>query len=199
VKIGHEQRSPKKWRSGTSHFLQTMADFERDCSRAAIDWSAMRNNGWKLPEQVLRPIRVGHYDLDFAKIPDGPCPRSATAARPDARRVAIGPSLSSPRGSLLFECQGEGRVARGRRHPRDHAQALDVAPGGKLRFTVIGSVGLGQESQPSCTWPTSMSSLSERKSGPKKSQIEKRLTDLSEHMENVFQAYLRNEFESIEE
>ena len=32
-----------------------------------------------------------------------------------------------------------------------------------------------------------------------KPQIEKRLTDLSEHMENVFQAYLRNEFETIEE
>ena len=29
--------------------------------------------------------------------------------------------------------------------------------------------------------------------------IEKRLAEVSEHMENVFQAYLRNEFETIEE
>jgi flagellar biosynthesis GTPase FlhF/energy-coupling factor transporter ATP-binding protein EcfA2 len=189
----------EKWRSGTSHFLQTMADFERDCSRAAIDWSAMRNNGWKLPEQVLRPIRVGHYDLDFAKIPDG-LPRDPQL-RPDPTRVELPLALPfpSPRGSLLFECQGEGRVAAVDAIRAIMLRLLTSLPGGKLRFTVMDPVGLGQEFSAFMHLADFDELIIGTKIWTEKSQIEKRLTDLSEHMENVFQAYLRNEFESIEE
>ena len=111
----------EKWRSGTSQFLRTVADFESECSRAAIDWSAMRNNGWTLPEQVLRPIRVGHYDLDFAKIPDG-LPRDPQL-RPDpaARRAAAGPSVSLPARLALVGMPGRGTIGRRRRHSRHHA------------------------------------------------------------------------------
>lgn len=189
----------EKWRTGTSKFLHAVADFERECSRAAIDWSAMRNNGWKLPEQVLRPIRVGHYDLDFAKIPDG-LPRDPQL-RPDPPRVALPLVLPfpSPRGSLLFECQGEGRPAAVEAIRATMLRLLTSLPGGKLRFTVIDPVGLGQEFSAFMHLADFDELIIGTKIWTEKPQIEKRLADLSEHMENVFQAYLRNEFDTIEE
>jgi len=189
----------EKWRTGTSKFLQAVADFEQQCSPSAIDWSAMLNGGWKLPQQVQRPIRVGHYDLDFSKIPKG-LP-SDPQLRPESTRVALPLALPfpSPRGSLLFECQGEGRPVAVEAIRSIMLRLLTSLPGGKLRFTVIDPVGLGQEFSAFMHLADFDELIIGTKIWTEKHQIEKRLTDLSEHMENVFQAYLRNEFDTIEE
>ncbi len=76
---------------------------------------------------------------------------------------------------------------------------LTSLPGGKLRFTVIDPVGLGQEFSAFMHLADFDELIIGTKIWTEKPQIEKRLTDLSEHMENVFQAYLRNEFDTIEE
>ena len=76
---------------------------------------------------------------------------------------------------------------------------LTSLPGGKLRFSVIDPVGLGQEFSAFMHLADYDELIIGTKIWTEKSQIEKRLTDLSEHMENVFQAYLRNEFDTIEE
>ena len=49
-------------------------------------------------------------------------------------------------------------------------------------------------SPPSCTWPTTTSSWSRSRIWTEPAHIEQRLADLTEHMENVIQKYLRNEF-----
>ena len=99
----------EKWRTELSTFLERVSDFEQACSRSAIEWSSMLNGGWKLPLEVLRPIRIGHYDLDLAKIPKG-LPRDKQLW-PESTRIPVPLALPfpSPRGSLLLEAQGEGR------------------------------------------------------------------------------------------
>jgi DNA segregation ATPase FtsK/SpoIIIE, S-DNA-T family len=187
------------WRAGTSEFLTRVSQFEQACSRSAIDWSAMLNGGWKLPEEVLRPIRIGHYDLDLAKIPKG-LPRDKQLW-PESPRIAVPLALPfpSPRGSLLLECQGEGRPAGVDAIRAIMLRLLTSLPGGKIRFTVLDPVGLGQEFSAFMHLADYDELIIGTKIWTEKPQIEKRLTDLSEHMENVFQAYLRNEFDTIEE
>jgi DNA segregation ATPase FtsK/SpoIIIE, S-DNA-T family len=189
----------EKWRSRTAKFFHAVSDFDAACQRSAIEWSAMRNGDWKLPEQVLRPIRIGTYDLDFAKIPNG-LPRDKQLTPEPARvKLPFVMPFPSARGSLLFECQGDGRVAAVEAIRSIMLRLLTSLPGGKLRFSVIDPVGLGQEFSAFMHLADYDELIIGTKIWTEKSQIEKRLTDLSEHMENVFQAYLRNEFDTIEE
>ena len=97
------------------------------------------------PTRYCRPIRVGHYDFDFAKIPNG-LPRDPALGR--IRRGSGCPwpcPFPSPRGSLLFECQAEGRAVAVEAIRAIMLRLLTSLPGGKLRFTVMDPVGLGQE------------------------------------------------------
>jgi S-DNA-T family DNA segregation ATPase FtsK/SpoIIIE len=189
----------EKWRTRSSNFLKRVSDYEQACSRSAIDWSAMLNGSWKLPEEVLRPIRIGHYDLDLAKIPKG-LPRDKQLW-PESTRIPVPLALPFPsrRGSLLFECQGDGRPAAVEAIRAVMLRLLTSLPGGKIRFTVLDPVGLGQEFSAFMHLADYDELIIGTKIWTERSQIEKRLTDLSEHMENVFQAYLRNEFDTIEE
>ena len=88
---------------------------------------------------------------------------------------------------------------RRRGNPVDHAAAVDLFPPAKVRFTVIDPVGLGEEFSAFMHLADYDELLIAQRIWTEPSQIEKRLADLSEHMENVFQKYLRNEFETIEE
>jgi DNA segregation ATPase FtsK/SpoIIIE, S-DNA-T family len=189
----------EQWRAATSKFLQRISEYEEACRRSAIDWSAMLNGGWKLPDEVLRPIRIGYYDLDLAKIPKG-LPRDKQLWTESSKiPVPLALPFPSPRGSLLFECQGEGRPAAVDAIRAIMLRLLTSLPGGKIRFTVLDPIGLGQELSAFMPLADYDELIIGTKIWTEKPQIEKKLTDLSEHMENVFQAYLRNEFDTIEE
>ena len=169
----------EKWRSGTSKFFGAVAGFEKECGRAAIDWSAMSNGGWTLPDQVLRPIRVGHYDFDFAKIPNGLPRDPALMPEPPRIRLPLALPFPSPRGSLLLECRAEGRAVAVEAIRTIMLRLLTSLPGGKLRFTVIDPVGLGQELPAFMHLADYDELIIGTKIWTEKPQIEKRLTDLS--------------------
>ena len=77
---------------------------------------------------------------------------------------------------------------------------LTSLPPGKVRYTIIDPVGLGEKtSRPSCTWQIMTSNFVASRIWTEAAHIERRLTDLTEHMETVIQVYLRNEFETIQE
>ena len=77
------RRGPRLPRSGgpaPSKFFHAVSDFDAACQRSAIDWSAMRNGDWKLPEQVLRPIRIGHLRPRFCEDSQRLAPRQTAHA-----------------------------------------------------------------------------------------------------------------------
>ena len=76
---------------------------------------------------------------------------------------------------------------------------LMTIPPGKLRFTIIDPVGLGENFAAFMHLADYQESLVTNRIWTDPRHIEQRLADLSEHMENVIQKYLRNEFESIEQ
>jgi DNA segregation ATPase FtsK/SpoIIIE, S-DNA-T family len=188
-----------KWRAGMSKFLARVNEYEQACSPSALEWSSMLNGSWKLPQEVLRPIRIGDYDVDLSKIPNG-LPRDKQLW-PEPTRIPVPLALPfpSPRGSLLLECQGDGRPAAIEAIRAIMLRLLTSLPGGKIRFTVFDPVGLGQEFSVFMNLADYDELIIGTKIWTEKIHVEKRLTDLSEHMENVFQAYLRNEFDTIEE
>ena len=68
-----------------------------------------------------------------------------------------------------------------------------------MRFTIIDPVGLGQNFAAFMHLADYDEQLVTSRIWTEPTHIEQRLADLTEHMENVIQKYLRNEFETIEE
>lgn len=76
---------------------------------------------------------------------------------------------------------------------------LASLPPGKLRFTMMDPVGLGQNAAPFMHLVDYDEQLITGRAWTEPQQIEQRLANLTEHMENVIQQYLRNRFATIEE
>ena len=76
---------------------------------------------------------------------------------------------------------------------------LTQLPPGDLRFTVIDAVGLGENFAAFMHLADYDDLLISSRIWTEQPHIEQQLANLTEHMENVFQKYLRHEFESIEE
>jgi DNA segregation ATPase FtsK/SpoIIIE, S-DNA-T family len=158
----------------------------------------MLSEGWKLPTEVRVPIRVGHYDVDFEKIPDGMS--EAPELRPDPPRFQVPFVLPFPgHASMLWECPSEGRDVAVDSIKSVMLRLLSAIPGGKIRFTMIDGADRGQALSVFSHLADYDELIINKRIWTEKHDIEERLTELSEHMENVFQAYLRNEYETIEE
>ena len=76
---------------------------------------------------------------------------------------------------------------------------MTSVPAGKVRFTIVDPVGLGENFAAFMHLGDYHELLVTNRIWTEAPHIEQRLTDLTQHMENVIQKYLRNEFETIEE
>ena len=76
---------------------------------------------------------------------------------------------------------------------------LTGLPPGKVRFTFIDPVGLGQSFSAFMHLADHNEQLVGERIWTEPRHIEARLADLTEHMENVIQKYLRNQFATIED
>ncbi len=76
---------------------------------------------------------------------------------------------------------------------------LATTPPGKLAFTIIDPVGLGQNFAGLMHLADYEESLINRRIWTQRDQIEERLAELNEHIEKVIQMYLRNEYATITE
>ena len=76
---------------------------------------------------------------------------------------------------------------------------LTAMPPGKVRFTIVDPVGLGDNFSAFMNLADYDEQLVTSRIWTDTSHIEQRLADLTKHMENVIQVYLRQEFHSIEE
>ncbi len=76
---------------------------------------------------------------------------------------------------------------------------LSALPPGKVRFTIIDPVGLGDNFSAFMHLADFDEQLVTSRIWTDTAHIEQRLADLTKHMENVIQVYLRQEFHSIEE
>ena len=70
---------------------------------------------------------------------------------------------------------------------------------GKVRFTIIDPVGLGESFSAFMHLADYDEQVITSRIWTESTHIEQQLVNLSEHMENVIQVYLRNEFETIQE
>jgi hypothetical protein len=186
------------WRQGMEHVFSECNFLNRTAERIFPDWERPDWVELPPPSSVPPAQRIGTIHVDRAKI---------EAALPDDERLRIGPNefdlpalIKFPeRGSLLIRASEEGREVAADVLQAAMLRLLTSIPPSKVRFTIIDPVGLGQHFAAFMHLADYDEQLVASRIWSETAHIEKRLVDLTEHMENVIQKYLRNEYDTIEE
>jgi ABC-type multidrug transport system fused ATPase/permease subunit len=188
----------KKWQSVLTHTSEIVDREQQACRQSSPDWGELSAVGWTLPAEIPESIRFGKFECELAQLPDG-VPRYDWLPGAQIQYELPATLGFSQRASLLLEARDGGRQIAVNALRTIMLRLLTSLPAGKVRFTVIDPVGLGEPFSAFMHLADVDELMIGSRIWTEPAHVEKRLAELSEHMENVFQAYLRNEFASIDE
>ena len=188
-----------QWREGMTRLYDTFSRMDQESRNFFPGWVDPAWQQWRPPTVPPPAIRFGEFTVRLDQVPGG--------LSADPQLAPLGPEvLGLPalvpfpqQGSLLIQAAGEGRQAAVQLLQSVMLRLLATIPPGKVRFTIIDPVGLGENFAAFMHLADFDEGWSPAASGPSRGISKQRLADLSEHMENVIQKYLRNEFQTIDE
>ncbi|GIW82799.1 MAG: hypothetical protein KatS3mg105_4606 [Gemmatales bacterium] len=160
-------------------------------------WSEVDWDQWHPPVDLPPGIRFGQFTFDLSKISHGV---SADPRLPllEPYRFDLPALLPFPhQSSLLLRAEGAGRDKAVQTLRAVMLRFLTTLPPGKVRFTIIDPVGLGENFAAFMHLADYNDALVTNRIWTEPTHIEQRLADLTEHMETVIQKYLRNQFRTI--
>ena len=162
------------------------------------EWSPDFVGEWNAPDSFLHAAPIGSIEVDLPQFA-GESPQDARLVLPGENGIFTSPlTLRFPdQGCLLLETAGAGEKESVDALNAIILRLLSVAPPGKLSFSIIDPVSLGQNFAGITHLADYEDSIISGRIWTSREQIEKRLAELNEHMEKVIQMYLRNEYESI--
>ncbi len=185
------------WLEGIARCRAILNDVEAEHEQIRTPWDDPSWEQWQPPQEYRSTVRFGTMHLDMASIPGG-LPQDERLAIDGATACDIPALIELPTdASLLLETKGEGRDRAIETLQTIMLRLLTSLPPGKVRFTIVDPVALGQNFAGFMHLADYEGALVGERIWTEVQQIEQRLTDLTEHMENVIQKYLRNEFETI--
>ncbi|HEX4589994.1 MAG TPA: FtsK/SpoIIIE domain-containing protein, partial [Gemmataceae bacterium] len=196
---GTFQRLADEWHTGTAKVRADLDDAWSQNDRLFPDWSGPAWQEWSPPKAVPAGVRFGELAVDVAGLPGGQ-PSDPNLRPFEPARFAAPALLPFPhRCATVLHTAGEGKAAGVLALQAMMLRFLTSLPPGKVRFTVIDPVGLGENFAAFMHLADYDEQLVGARIWTETAQIEKRLADTTEHMENVIQKYLRNQYASIEE
>ncbi|MEP0842028.1 MAG: cell division protein FtsK, partial [Phycisphaerae bacterium] len=183
------------WSAGLIRIQQPIDGRGGPDGPAPLDWNAPAWSDWRPPTTFSAVVRFGQMQVDLRQITDRV---PAGLALPE--RFAVPALLAFPRqASLLISADHSGRADAIRALQTIMMRLLVCLPAGRVRFTLIDPVGLGQSFAGFMHLADYDESLVGGRIWTEAEHVERRLADLTEHMETVIQKYLRNEFQTIDE
>ncbi len=188
----------KDWTEGMARISGVVGEVRDEAERRFLDWTRPELDGWKPPTEVPPGMRFGAFGVDLDHFPGG-APR-------DPRLKSVQTHFQLPallpfpiQGSLLIKAADSGKDEAIHLLQSLMLRYLTSVPPGKVRYTIVDPVGLGENFAAFMHLGDYHELLVTNRIWTEAQHIEQKLTDLTEHMENVIQKYLRNEFETIEE
>ena len=141
----------------------------------------------------------GKFTVDLAEFPSG-IPTDPRLKDAGPTKLELPALIPFPiQGSVLIKTADAGKAEAVKLLQALMLRFLTSVPPGKVRFTIFDPVGLGENFAAFMHLADYHELLVTSRIWTETPHIEQRLADLSAHMENVIQKYLRNEFETIEE
>ena len=178
---------------------QTLREVREEAERRFLEWAQARAR--RLEAAHRGPARHAVRRLRRRSRASSP-----TACPVDPRLKSVPTHFQLPallpfpiQGSMLIKAADAGKDEAITLLQSLMLRYLTSIPPGKVRFTIVDPVGLGENFAAFMHLGDYHELLVTNRIWTEAPHIEQRLTDLTEHMENVIQKYLRNEFETIEE
>jgi energy-coupling factor transporter ATP-binding protein EcfA2 len=188
----------RRWRTGIQRFSTAVEKVAGACDNLFPDWLAGDWSRWSSPAEIPPAVRFGYGTVELGRI-EGGIPRDERL-RPAQTEFRLPALLPFPQRSLLMlKAADDGRARAVEGIQAVMLRLLTALPPGKVRFTIIDPVGLGQNFSAFMHLADYDEQLVASRIWTDPEHIEQRLADLTQHMENVIQVYLRNEFASIQE
>ncbi len=183
-----------QWKADIT-LARELARSSRERVAAFPRWSQMRGSHWNVPTALPAALPIG--DL-LATLP---APPQGDSREPDANLCLEMPAiLNFPRDtSIVIEHDVAGREPALEFVRSVLLRLLTSIMPGRVQFTLIDPVGLGQSFSALMHLADFDELLISNRIWTEATQIRDRLQKVTEHMESVFQTYLRSEFESIED
>ncbi len=162
-------------------------------------WDEVARPDRALATRVPMGVRCGDWSVNLSTVPDG--------VSTDTRLTPL-PELSAPvpaflpfpdRCSVLLRSRDEGRAVAVTSLQSMMLRFLTGLPPGKVRFTIIDPVGLGDNFAAFMNLADHDEKLVTSQIWTEPMHIEQRLTDLTDHIASVIQKYLRNQYKTIED
>ena len=210
IALSEEQRTNRLheltawWREGLAQ-LDAMAqeirglNIEGAAHAWVSDWSQVASGKWAPAPAIPSAVRFGEIRVGLEQFENGTpqLPELAAITPSEYRLPGLVAFPDFP--SLLFKARGDGRRMAIEAMQAFMVRLLITLPPGKLRFTIIDPVGLGENFAGVMHLADFNEAFVTSRIWTEVPHIEQRLVDLSEHMENVIQKYLRNEYQNIEQ
>jgi DNA segregation ATPase FtsK/SpoIIIE-like protein len=184
-----------RWKDGLARISKGVETSADGNGRTVYDWEGTNWNKWAAPRTFSPVVRFGEFQVDLKVITDRYPQRL-----PLPGAFSVPANLAFPRhSSLLIHTDREGRNDAIATLQMVMARLLTTLPPGRVKFTIIDPVSLGQNFAGFMHLADHDESLVGGRIWTEREQIDQRLLNLTEHMETVIQKYLRNEYETIDE
>lgn len=188
-----------EWRNRTGSLFDALGSLRSQAEKLFLPWDSPTWNDWRPPPQFAQAAKFAELKVDVTKL-CAALPRDKRLFLPGPAQFNVPLCLNYPgQGSLLFETNGAGQTQAVNALNSIILRLLSTTPPGRLNFTIIDPVGLGQNFAGVMHLADYEEQLINSRIWTQATQIEQKLADLNEHMEKVIQMYLRNEYATIAE
>ena len=188
-----------EWKSKTEPAYEAFKAASQFTQKLFPPWTKELVDTWQPPVNFAEAAKFGRLDVDLELLCET-MPKDSRLALPGNSRFSFPLMLGYPEdGSILLETVNSGHDETIGVLNNIILRLLSVAPPGRLNFTVLDPVGLGQNFAGVMHLADFEERLINSKIWTQALQIEQKLADLNEHMEKVIQMYLRNEYQTIAE
>jgi DNA segregation ATPase FtsK/SpoIIIE, S-DNA-T family len=184
-----------RWREGLARIQAPM----REEGAVPMAWDDPRWGDWNPPTKFPQTIRFGEMQVDLKSI-IAEVAKAAPFTLPLPQTFCVPALMAFPRqASMMIHTDREGRAASSAAMRMILSRLLTSLPAGRVRFTLIDPVSLGQSFAGFMHLADYDEALVGVRIWTDSEHIDQRLANLTEHMETVIQKYLRNEFETIDD
>ena len=187
----------QRWADGLSRIQAPLAEQSKSAAGAARlnRWDDPAWKTWTPSKTFTSGIRFGELRVDVKQITQN---YPKTLQLPPT--FAVPATLTLPQhASLMIHFDKGGRQQAIATLQTTMVRLLTNLPAGRVRFTLIDPVGLGQSFAGFMHLADHDDALVGGRIWTEAEHIDQRLADLTEHMETVIQKYLRNEFATIDD
>ncbi len=186
------------WNEAAAAVATTFTELRAEGDATFPPWDALTPQR-PLATRVPAGVRFGDLSVNLSAITDA-VPTDERLAPPPALAGNVPAFLPFPdRCSVLLRCRDDGRAAGVSALQSMMLRFLTGLPPGKVRFTIVDPVSLGDNFGAFMHLADFDEKLVTSQIWTEARDIEQRLADLTDHTASVIQKYLRNQYKSIEE